>query len=103
MSNRLDVKVFGLTDVHVCSHLRGHWGMLLCSARLTLNANDITGLEHVDPQGIFTPLTLSQAVSSAKIFFFASLFWTVAPAVREKKKKKKTLRGKLLLASCSVI
>lgn len=29
---------------------------MLHRACLTLNANDISGAEHVDPQGIFTPL-----------------------------------------------
>ncbi len=44
------------------NRLEGHWGRSgLQRACLTLNANDITGAEHVDPQGILTPLNLSKA------------------------------------------
>lgn len=102
MSKRLGVKVgrhvFGLTDVRVCCHLRGHWGMLLCSGRLTLNANDITGLEHVDPQGIFTPFTLSQAVSSAEIFFFCFFILDCCSSSQGGEEKKKNTEGQIAIS-----
>lgn len=42
---------------NVAHRLRVHEDRsVLRRACLTLNANDISGAEHVDPQGIFTPL-----------------------------------------------
>lgn len=56
------------TVTNVDNRLRVHQDRsVLHRACLTLNANDITGAEHVDPQGIFTPLNQSKAKLSCAL------------------------------------